>query len=294
MTNEEELKKTLTDLGTAFEAFKTEMKTASKDPLFEQKLAGIQQKLDDLTGKRDDLEKRIKLEADHREELERKVNQLRFEGNKGSDEIEQKAIADWNVQIKAIARTRQEAEPADQTLEEFRAYKAAATKYFRKGADALSSEERKAMSVGSDVDGGFFVTPDVSGTITKKVYEISQIRQIASVQAISSDALEGIQDLDTATAGWVGETQSRPATATPQVGKYRIEANEMYSQPSATQKLLDDSAVDVEAWLSGKVSNVFARTEGIGFISGTGAAQPRGFTTYPTVATGDATRAWDS
>ena len=40
--------------------------------------------------------------------------------------------------------------------------------------------------------------------------------------------------------GWVGEVATRSDTNTPAVGKYRIEAHEMYAQPKATQKLLDE------------------------------------------------------
>lgn len=299
MDTNEKLVQSLTEIGKAFEEFKAEhtrqiaeLKRGSNDPLAETKIAALQKKIDDEIVKRDELAAQVKAESAARDEMDRKLNALRFEGNKGSNEIEQKALADWNLQIKAIARDRGDPQPEEQTLEAFRGYKAAVNKFLRKGSDALTSEERKAMLVGSDVEGGFFVTPDLGGTITKKVYEVSQIRQIAAVQAIGSDALEGIQDLDTAAGGWVGEVATRADSNTPQVGKYRIEANELYSQPKASQKLLDDANVDIEAWLADKVANYFARTEGAAFINGTGVAQPRGFTTYTTAATGDATRAW--
>ena len=56
--------------------------------------------------------------------------------------------------------------------------------------------------------------------------------------------------------------------------------------------LLDDAAVDIEAWLAAKVANKFGRVEGSAFINGNGVTQPRGFATYTNVATADATRAW--
>jgi len=67
----------------------------------------------------------------------------------------------------------------------------------------------------------------------------------------------------------------------------------MYANPKTSQTLLDDSAVDVEAWLAAKVANKFARVEGAAFINGNGVNQPRGFASgYTLVATGDSTRTW--
>lgn len=299
MRTEEQLDQTITELGNAFEAFKSEharqlveLKKGASDPLSEQKLSAIQQKLDDLTGKKEDLEKRIKLEREEREELERKVNKLRIGGNGGSDDVEQKALSEFNAQVKSIAIARQAPVPADIDLEGFRAYKSAFAHMMKKGRDPLGADEVKAMQVGIDADGGFLVPSDTSGRVAAKVYELSPIRQIATVQAISSDRLEGIEDTGEASAGWVAETGTRSDTNTPQVGKYEIVAHEMYAQPKATQKLLDDAAVDIEGWLAAKVADKFARLEGAAFITGTGVGQPRGFAAYTTAATADASRAW--
>jgi HK97 family phage major capsid protein len=79
----------------------------------------------------------------------------------------------------------------------------------------------------------------------------------------------------------VGETDPRPVTGTPQVGTLRIPVFEMYAQPQATQKLLEDAAIDVTAWLSNKISERFGRVEATAFCSGSGMGQPRGFLTYP-------------
>jgi HK97 family phage major capsid protein len=141
--------------------------------------------------------------------------------------------------------------------------------------------EQKALSVGSDPDGGQWVPTAVSDRIITQVYESSPIRQIATVQTISTDALEMPTDLGQIDCGWVGETDPRPVTGTPQVGTLRIPVFEMYAQPQATQKLLEDAAIDVTAWLSNKISERFGRVEATAFCSGSGIGQPRGFLTYP-------------
>jgi HK97 family phage major capsid protein len=142
------------------------------------------------------------------------------------------------------------------------------------------ADEIKALSVGSDPDGGYTVTPDMSGRIVEKIFETSPMRQVASVQAINSDALEGLYDLDEASSGWVSETGSRTATNTPNLAQYRIPTHEQYALAQTTQKLIDDSSLNIEAWLSGKVQDKFARTENAAFVNGDGSGKPRGFLTY--------------
>ena len=66
-------------------------------------------------------------------------------------------------------------------------------------------------------------------------------------------------------AEWVGETTDRNNKETPKVGKWRIPVHEQSTRPKATQKLLEDAAVDIEAWLQRKVSDKFARAENAAF-----------------------------
>jgi HK97 family phage major capsid protein len=205
-----------------------------------------------------------------------------------------RALATCAIECKSFntcaARTRRPAHVvADVDAEQYKAYKdgllaARAQGQHRRALD----DERKASRRASDSDGGYLMPTPTVGRVVKKVFELSPIRQIASVQTISTEALEGLDDLDEASFGWVAEQGARTETNTPHVGKYRIEAHEMYAAPKATQKLLDDAAVDVEAWLAGKVADKFARAEAAAFITGDGIGKPRGFTTYPTAATGDA------
>lgn len=106
------------------------------------------------------------------------------------------------------------------------------------------------------------------------------MRAYASIQTISTDALEGLFDLDEAASGWVAETDSRSETNTPVVGKWRIPVHELYAKPRATQKLLDDAEINMEAWLASKVAEKFGRDEANAFVVGNGVGKPRGFLTY--------------
>jgi HK97 family phage major capsid protein len=148
--------------------------------------------------------------------------------------------------------------------------------FFRKGND----KELKALSVDSDEDGGFLVTPAMSSEIVKHVFETSPMRNYASVQAIGTDSLEILQDLDEAGAESVGEIQTRSATSTPKFKKLIIPVHEMSARPLATQKILDDAYINMEAWLAEKVGSKFARKENTDFIIGDGVSNARGILSY--------------
>lgn len=173
------------------------------------------------------------------------------------------------------------------------AHKSAFMGYLRKGTDhGLQDIERKAMSVGSEVDGGYLVPHDMSGRIITKVYDTTPMRQIANVTSISTDSLSGPIDRDEVGVGWVSELGTRAETTTPTVGEWNIPTHEMYAEPRVSQKLLDDASVDIEAWLGGKVADKFARTQNTVFVTGNGVGKPRGFTDYTTAATADSSRSW--
>lgn len=172
-------------------------------------------------------------------------------------------------------------------------HKAQFVQFLRKGQDhGLAEIEKKALSVGSDPDGGYMVPTEMSDHIVKRVDHMSTFRKIANAVTISTEAMEGLRDIDEAGAGWTTETGQRSETTSPTLGKWRIPVAEMYAEPRATQAFLDDAAVTVDDWLSTKIADRFARLENAAFIAGDGIAKPRGVASYPTAATPDASRAW--
>lgn len=204
--------------------------------------------------------------------------------NKMNDVIEklEKQIEQMNA---ALARTA--AGGADKTKSENEVkraeYKLALSKFMRKGV-AIPSEliefNKKDMSVGSDEDGGFYVSPETSAEVVKKVFESSPMRQLSSVQSISTDELQIHEDLDEAGSAWVGEIEDQTKTTTPQLKMVKIPVHTLQAKPQASQQLLDDAAVDIEAWLAGKVSEKFSRDEATAFVSGNGVNKPMGVLSY--------------
>ncbi len=160
-------------------------------------------------------------------------------------------------------------------------HEAAFSGYVRKGDEgALQALEGKSLSAGYDPDGGYLVPDYLSDRIIKDVSDHSAMRRLSQVVSISTDAVEMLIDRKGADAGWVGETDARPETSTPELAKIRIPVHEMYAKPKATQKLLDDSRIDVENWLAGKVAHKMSEMENHAFTHGNGEGKPKGFLDY--------------
>lgn len=159
--------------------------------------------------------------------------------------------------------------------------------WFRKGVgegDTLRQLEEKALSAGSNPDGGYLVPRQMETTITRVVTDISPVRSVAQVITIGTGSYSKPINLGSASSGWVGEASSRPQTNTPQLSQLVFPVHEIYAMPGATQTLLDDANINVEQWLADEVRIEFARAEGAAFVTGNGVAKPQGFMSYPKVA----------
>lgn len=281
MSDMTELKGLIETQGRAFEEFK-----ATNDALIKAKAEG--KSVTDLEAKLAKIDAELNKTGELKERIERiELANNRLAKTGGDPEDIGAEVKAFNLSRKASGK-----DGADLSAEDYRAYKGAFVEFMRKGAAPMQPEQIKALQAGVDSDGGYLLPPSTVGRIVTKVNETSAVRRLASAQLISTDALEGLYDRDEASCGWVGEVGTRSDSTTPTLGKYKIEAFEMYAQPKATQKLLDDAAVDIEQWLAMKVADKFARTEATAFVTGTGVGQPRGFASYTTAATADASRTW--
>ncbi|HEX6956253.1 MAG TPA: phage major capsid protein [Agromyces sp.] len=158
--------------------------------------------------------------------------------------------------------------------------------FMRKGEESMAPEDRKALSVDSDPDGGFLVSENVRAGIIEILRETSPIRDLATVETISQgDSLTFHVEVGDFDAGWVSEREARPATNTGTTGKETIYAHEIYAAPRASQQILDDSAYDLESWIQRKVADKFARVENTAFVNGDGEGKPFGILTDDRIAT---------
>lgn len=163
-------------------------------------------------------------------------------------------------------------------------HKQAFNHYIRGGnEDGLRRHEQKALSYGSDADGGYLVPDETATEIGRRLALGSPIRSIAGVQLVSSSVYKKPFAVTGPATGWASETELRTDTASPTLSELQFPTMELYAMPAATSQLLDDAAVDIDAWIAGEVEQAFAEQESAAFINGDGVNQPRGFLTHPTV-----------
>jgi HK97 family phage major capsid protein len=172
-----------------------------------------------------------------------------------------------------------------------REHKAAFDAYVRAGESAgLRALEAKALSIGSNPDGGFLVPPEIESVIGKRLVNISPIRGIAGQRTVSASVYKKPFMVSGPAVGWVGETDARAQTASPVLDELAFPTMELYAMPAATASLLDDAAVNIDEWLAGEVEQAFAAQEGTAFVNGDGNNKPKGFLTYNAVP--NATWSW--
>ena len=200
------------------------------------------------------------------------------------DQIKQQRLADARPEIVGPDGSKRQATDAEVK------HRKAVMDYLRKGnTEGFDEAEVKALSVGSDPDGGYVVDSVLDAEISRVVSEISPMRQLASVTALgTAPTYKKLVNIAGAQAGWVGETSARPQTDTSKLQERKFDPGEMYALPYITQTMLDDGAIDLEAWLSEEVRIVFAEHESDAFINGDGVDKPRGIVGgYEPIANGN-------
>ena len=220
---------------------------------------------DDFRGFRSDLDRRLGEQASRLDALDRKAV--------------------------AAARPHLSATRADATTPHRKAFAA----YVRQGDEdrvrGLDMEE-KALSTAVSAEGGVLVDPQTASRIESVLRASSSLRAIARIVQVDSTAYDALIDHTETGAAWITESTAINETATPSIDRISIPLHELSATPKASQRLLDDSAFDVEGWLAERIADRFARAENAAFIDGDGIDKPRGILAHPVLA--NASWAWGS
>jgi HK97 family phage major capsid protein len=150
--------------------------------------------------------------------------------------------------------------------------------------------EGKALNTAVNAEGGYLVDPQTAEMIQGVLRGASSLRAVANVVNVEATSFDVLVDHTDVGAGWATETASTTETDTPQIERISIPLHELSALPKASQRLLDDTAFDIEGWLAGRIADKFARAEASAFVSGDGVDKPTGFLTHSTVD--DASWSW--
>ncbi|MCT4557411.1 MAG: phage major capsid protein [Pelagimonas sp.] len=159
--------------------------------------------------------------------------------------------------------------------------------YLRSGDDdALRGLEieGKGMTTAVNSDGGYLVDPQTSDSIRGRLEASASVRAISNVVNVEAQAFDVLIDQNDTVAGWAAETASAAETGTASIDRISIPLYELNAMPKVSQRLLDDSAFDIETWLATRIADKFIRAEAAAFVNGDGVDKPRGFLNHTQVA----------
>ena len=173
---------------------------------------------------------------------------------------------------------------------ETREHDAAWSRYLRSGDESgLAQLDTKALSTGTDEQGGYVAPPELDRLIEARLMQTSPMRQIATVRQTSAGTYRKPVSLGVG-AQWAGETEARTQTATTGLSLLEFPAGELYAMPAATQTLLEDAYADIDEWLADETEAAFSIQESAAFVNGDGNGKPKGFLTYS--KTDEASHTW--
>ena len=238
------------------------------------------QKINDLTAKFDDFQSKTaeksEIEGIKSELGECKSELLKLSRNNGVQSMtnEMKAEA-WSQRVSDILRKNR-------------------TEHAEFDSAVLGTKDDPVVisqgQTGVDALGGYAVPFALDRKILTKVRDLNVMRRLCSSQSVSTPETYWNVDLGGTDAGWVGELTPRPNTNVPQLARAGITWGEIYANPKASYRLLDDALFNVESWYSQKVAETFADYEEEAFLTGNGTNKPKGLLDYDYVATADGSR----
>lgn len=160
--------------------------------------------------------------------------------------------------------------------------KKAFANYLRRGGD-IPEEDRKALTVSNDEQGGFLAPAEMSTEFVRDLVEVSPIRTVASVRGITSPSVKYPKRTGGTNAQWEGEAEeAEESTVT--FGQLEVTARKLMTYVDISNELLSDSGGTAEAEVRLALAEDFGKKEGAAFVNGTGAGQPEGLMVNPDIA----------
>ena len=141
------------------------------------------------------------------------------------------------------------------------------------------------MSESIGGDGGFLVPEEFRAELLRLALESAVVRPLARVIPLASASARFPAILDTShastvfggvSASWVAEAASLSTVTQPTFAQVLLQARKLTGYTIASNELLADSAISLEALIMALFADALAYFEDDAFIAGTGAGQPLG------------------
>ncbi|MDW5314082.1 phage major capsid protein [Rhizobium sp. PL01] len=147
---------------------------------------------------------------------------------------------------------------------------------FLRGTIDNSGEVRKALTVAGDAPSHILAPEETSGEFIRNLVEFSPVRSIADVRTTGSHTVMLPKRLTVTNAKWKGEAVVSEASE-PTFDQMEISIKEATTHVDIGNWLIEDASADVEAEVRLALAEDFAAKEGLAFVNGSAAAEPKGF-----------------
>ena len=147
--------------------------------------------------------------------------------------------------------------------------------FLKDGVEGLRSKAAD-MQISVDAQGGFSLPEELRRQIIEIEKEISPLRQVSSVVSADTTDVKQLVGIGDAASGWVGETDARTQTDTPELAQRTAVFGEIYARPRIYQHKLEDAFFDASGYVVNEVARQFAEQEGTAFLNGNGTNKPVG------------------
>lgn len=162
-------------------------------------------------------------------------------------------------------------------------YRAAFWQALRMGHNSLTAEqvrllmdpEVRALAIGTDAAGGYLVPDEFEKTLLKKLEAQNVMRTLATVITTSSGSREIPVEEDYGTASWLAENAVF-VESNASFGQVVLGAHKLGTIVKVSEELLNDSAFNIEDYISSAFARRFGRAEEAAFVNGDGNGKPTG------------------
>jgi HK97 family phage major capsid protein len=148
---------------------------------------------------------------------------------------------------------------------------------------ALSPDEVKVLTIADTTHAGVLAPYEYVNAIIKAITLQHPMRDLATIRQTSAYAVELPTETAVPAATWVAESSEKTETTGLTYALTEIKTFEAKMLFKATQKLLEDSAFNIETELATVYARKFGALEGTAFYSGGGSTAPEGITVNTTV-----------
>lgn len=144
------------------------------------------------------------------------------------------------------------------------------------GPGAKTRMESKAMTEGTNSQGGYLVRPAIERQLVLARESDNILRQLCSTVNVSTNAIQLDQLGLTTTAGWVAELASKPESSSFTSASITAGVFTAAGLATISNQLLEDADPAVDQLATADLSKRLVALEETAFINGTGTGQPLG------------------